>query len=331
MPNFLPKIEFGLTPGIIKFNKPPEGDYLNTDIDASETTNRSFNGKVQTSWGYNQVSINPHFKLVPENIKRQMDVFFNSIAATGQMFKYFPHSDGAEYYVCISKNKKFTPKVIAIQSQDPNTLTTNFFWEFDLPMLVVDPGNFAVSGAPVTSVNTRIGNVFVREIYNQSETDIIAQGTDTGLDAKIIVVPDETLLLPEKGRLAFDDSKLKLIFHDGNSWQEIGGGGGAYSPNDQTVVDGGEILLSDKQFQSIILTSVGLVTLSPTPLGTIRAKDRTTVILIGTSDIDSQVIQFSDIDDGIILNGSANLRNNSIITLQWLEPKLRWLEVSRSF
>jgi len=184
MANFIPKIEYGLGPTIVTFEFPPEGDYLNETIDASETTNRSFNGKVQTTWGYNSQQLNPHFKLVNHDVKNKVELFFNNWASLGNAFKYFPHSDGAQSYNVVSQNKKLTPKILAIQSHDNATQTTKFFWEFNLPMIVTDPGTTAVSGAPVTSVNTRLGDVFVREIYNQSETDIIATGTDTGLVAK---------------------------------------------------------------------------------------------------------------------------------------------------
>jgi len=221
MANFIPKIEYGLGPTIVTFEFPPEGDYLNETIDASETTNRSFNGKVQTTWGYNSQQLNPHFKLVNHDVKNKVELFFNNWASLGNAFKYFPHSDGAQSFTVVSQTKKLTPKILAIQSHDNATQTTKFFWEFDIPMIVTDPGTTAVSGAPVTSVNTRLGDVFVREIYNQSETDIIATGTDTGLDAKLITVPDTTSLLPEQGRVAFTTNTNTFVGYDGTSWVQL--------------------------------------------------------------------------------------------------------------
>jgi len=226
MANLIPKIEYGLGPTIVTFEFPPEGDYIRESLDASETTSRSFNGNIQTTWGYNQQTISPHFKLVNHDIKNKVDLFFQNWASLGNFFKYFPSSDGATFYNVVSSNKKLSPKILAIQSHDDATKTTKFFWEFDIPMIVIAPGQTAVSGAPVTSVNTRLGDVFVREIYNQSETDTIAVGTDTGLDAKIITVPDTTSLIPEIGRIAFTTDVNAFRGYDGTSWVVLGGGGG---------------------------------------------------------------------------------------------------------
>jgi len=227
MANLIPKIEYGLGPTVVTFEFPPEGDYIRESLDASETTSRSFNGNIQTTWGYNQQTISPHFKLVNHDIKNKVELFFNNWASLGNTFKYFPSSDGATSYNVVSSNKKISPKIIAIQSHDDATKTTKFFWEFDLPMIVTDPGTTAVSGAPVTSVNTRLGDVFVREIYNQSETDIIATGTDTGLDAKIITVVDTTSLLPETGRIAFLTSTNRFVGYDGTQWVQMSAGTGS--------------------------------------------------------------------------------------------------------
>jgi len=226
MANLIPKIEYGLGPTVVTFEFPPEGDYIRESLDASETTSRSFNGNIQTTWGYNQQTISPHFKLVNHDIKNKVELFFNNWASLGNTFKYFPSSDGATSYNVVSSNKKISPKIIAIQSHDDATKTTKFFWEFDLPMIVTDPGTTAVSGAPVTSVNTRLGDVFVREIYNQSETDIIATGTDTGLDAKIITVVDTTSLLPETGRIAFLTGTNRFVGYNGTQWVEMSAGVG---------------------------------------------------------------------------------------------------------
>jgi len=266
MANFIPKIEYGLGPTIVTFEFPPEGDYLNETIDASETTNRSFNGKVQTTWGYNSQQLNPHFKLVNHDVKNKVELFFNNWASLGNAFKYFPHSDGAQSFTVVSQTKKLTPKILAIQSHDNATQTTKFFWEFDIPMIVTDPGTTAVSGAPVTSVNTRLGDVFVREIYNQSETDIITTGTDTGLDAKLITVPDTTSLLPEQGRVAFTTNTNTFVGYDGTSWVQLstigptGGdvvGPGTATDNAFAVYDGATgKLLKDSTVTTATITGI---------------------------------------------------------------------------
>jgi len=128
--NFIPKIVYSNT--IIQFTKPPQGDYLNQVIDASEITTKSFNGKTQTTWAYNSNFISPEFFLVEHDVKESLQTFLSTYAVKGVTFNYFPHSDEATFYSVTLKDKRFEPKIVAIQGAD------KFFWEFTLKMEVVN-------------------------------------------------------------------------------------------------------------------------------------------------------------------------------------------------
>ena len=128
--NFIPKIVYSNT--IIQFTKPPQGDYLNQVIDASEITTKSFNGKTQTTWAYNSNFISPEFFLVEHDVKESLQTFLSTYAVKGVTFEYYPHSDEVTFFSVTLKDKRFEPKIVAIQGAD------KFFWEFTIKMEVAN-------------------------------------------------------------------------------------------------------------------------------------------------------------------------------------------------
>jgi len=99
----------------------------------------------------------------------------------------------------------------------------------------------SAGGQAVTSVNTRTGAVRIREIYDSTETNIIAIGTTDGLD--LVVNPDadpSANLLATTGRIAFDTAKNIFVGRNNAAWVPLGGGQYTQYPN-EVIADLGSI------------------------------------------------------------------------------------------
>jgi len=107
--------------------------------------------------------------------------------------------------------------------------------------------------------------------------------------------------------------------------------GGSYIPNDQNVIDNGTISLSLDKLQSIVLSSATPIILSSQAFGSGPFSDRITVVLIGSSNINTQTITYSNVTSGLMLFGNVVLKDNYSITLQWVQSKSRWIELDRNF
>jgi len=112
-----------------------------------------------------------------------------------------------------------------------------------LILTTFDPatGSGSVGGQSVLSVNTRQGNVRVREIYDSTETTLMLQSTNDGID--LIINPDpapQTNLLATQGRLAFDTTKNNFVGYNGTAWTLLGGGGYTQFAN-ELIADLGSI------------------------------------------------------------------------------------------
>jgi len=83
----------------------------------------------------------------------------------------------------------------------------------------------SVSGQAVSSVNTRIGAVKIKELYDSTETVILATGTTDGIDMVVNIEADPNAnLLPTMGRIAYDSTKNQFVGRDNTSWKPLGGG-----------------------------------------------------------------------------------------------------------
>jgi len=128
-------------------------------------------------------------------------------------------------------------------------------------------------GQAVTSVNTRIGAVRIKELYDFTETTILASGTTDGIDLIINQDVDPTAnLLGTTGRLAFDTTRNIFVGHNGTSFVPLGGGAYTQYPN-QVIADLGSISsgnVQGLQFRPISSASditIGTVPFTiPTPL-----------------------------------------------------------------
>jgi hypothetical protein len=100
----------------------------------------------------------------------------------------------------------------------------------------------------------------------------------------------------------------------------------------QNVSAGGEINNNTAYFQNRKVQGAGAVAriTSNTPFGSF-ATDGATITLCGQSDTATVQIPYADVDYGCLLNGTATLGNNDIITLRFDLTALRWREVSRNF
>ena len=83
--------------------------------------------------------------------------------------------------------------------------------------------------------------------------------------------------------------------------------GGSYIPNDQNVIDNGTISLSLDKLQSIVLSSATPIILSSQAFGSGPFSDRITVVLIGSSNINTQTITYSNVTSGLMIFGNVCL------------------------
>jgi hypothetical protein len=208
--------------------------------------------------------------------------------------------------------------------------SNNTAWKFymfdgsrDIVLFTIDSttGDIVSGGtipAPIDTVNTRIGDVFVREIYNASENAIIATGTDAGLDAQLINNPDPTTNLTASGTGTI------------GAWAELGGG--AYTVTDSLALTaGGEISLGVGGFQAVRVASAGgAVTLSLDPFGTTPPPDGTMIKLIGTSDTNTVKLTYDKTANGAVVNGDIILKQDVSIELQYIAADQIYLEHKRN-
>lgn len=102
----------------------------------------------------------------------------------------------------------------------------------------------------------------------------------------------------------------------------------------QNIADGGTVTIDDVIGEHIIAiqSTGGEVDFSGTiATGTKNWPDGAKLELHGASDTDFVNVVTSDVDYGVIINGSQySLKNYYCITLRWREDVLRWVEVGRN-
>lgn len=204
---------------------------------------------------------------------------------------------------------------------------------FNIDVTTGIPDTPAAAPAPIDTVNTRIGDIFVREIYNLSENAIIATGTDTGLIAGLIQDPDPTanLTTAATGTIAYNTTTNQFEGKfDSGAWAELGGG--AYTVTDSLALTaGGEISLDVGGFQAIRVASAGgAVTLSLDPFGTTPPPDGTMIKLIGTSDTNTVKLTYDRTANGAVVNGDIILKQDVSIELQYIAADQIYLEHKRN-
>jgi len=134
-------------------------------------------------------------------------------------------------------------------------------------------GSASAGGQAVVSVNGRIGAVRIREIYDSTESTILAQGTTDGIDLVINQDADPNAnLLATMGRIAYDTTKNIFVGRNASAWVPLGGGQYTQYPN-EVIADGGSIAnnnVSGLQFRPISSAAditIGAVPFTiPTPL-----------------------------------------------------------------
>ena len=127
--NFLPKIVYGDSNTTIAFDLPPTKDFLKESFKSSHKTSMSSNGKQQTQWNFNEVTISPTMTFVTETIKTEYETFYLTHASKGKEFKYYPSSDEVEFKTVTLTKKDFKPTILF----STNTVG-EFIYEFSIKM-----------------------------------------------------------------------------------------------------------------------------------------------------------------------------------------------------
>jgi len=116
-------------------------------------------------------------------------------------------------------------------------------------------------------------------------------------------------------------------------FQSGGGGAGISGFATETISAAGTISSTSSGIQSRpVVGDGGAVTASGTPFGTsINWQNGTMIVLRGTDATNTVRIDHNDVTDGAILNGTATLGENDILSLVYDSNAERWIEVSRNF
>lgn len=111
--------------------------------------------------------------------------------------------------------------------------------------------------------------------------------------------------------------------------------GGAIAVYDAEIISNSGYVSIDNAVgfqQRPVIGNGGAVITANDPFGSVGGwVDGTQITLIGTDDINTVTIAFSNTDYGVLVNGNATLQNGYVLTLQWNETILRWFEIARNF
>lgn len=135
MSNFIPKIEYGITPTTITFEYPPEGsDPFGKSIRTKSQVGESASGKTQTSFLANIETYDLEFAFVKKSIIDELETFFLQHASRGLSFKYFFDKDSASFItVELDKSsRKFEPKASHFSAAD-----NDFKYNFKMKLRIV--------------------------------------------------------------------------------------------------------------------------------------------------------------------------------------------------
>jgi hypothetical protein len=108
---------------------------------------------------------------------------------------------------------------------------------------------------------------------------------------------------------------------------------GSYQVYPLELIDASGEISSEGQigFQKrVVAGDAAAVTTSLTPFGNSGWDNGTVITLYGSDAVNTVTIPFNDNDYGCCINGQMVLGDSQSITLQWDEPKLRWLEIGRN-
>jgi len=115
MANSIPKIIYNIGAGdvTVQFQFPPLGlDFEGRNFKFVQKVTEANNGSYQTSDNYTEDERNLTFKQVKQSVKVAFETFMLSCGGKGKSFKYYIHSDEADYDdLKISKRaRSFRPK-----------------------------------------------------------------------------------------------------------------------------------------------------------------------------------------------------------------------------
>jgi len=204
----------------------------------------------------------------------------------------------------------------------------------DLLLYTIDPTTSSIvfaAIAPIITVNTRDGDVLIKEIYNASGNAIIAQAFDAGLNLIVIKDADPNAnLTGAEGRLAYDTTKKVFMGFTGTVYEELGAGKYEVTTQD-SILDGSPLTITTKGLQSIRVSGgLGPVTLSATPFGVVAPPNGTRISLRGLSDTEPVTVPFSDIQFGTISNGTPVLNENSATEYEYDSVAERYYQISKN-
>ena len=101
MANWIPKIVYteviSGTGKTITFDSPPDGDPLNERESAKFTQNRSASGRAVTQFNYSLSRYDLNFKFQSQTVLDKVRDFVRDHSFHGADFKYYIHSDEADY------------------------------------------------------------------------------------------------------------------------------------------------------------------------------------------------------------------------------------------
>lgn len=100
--NYIPKITYielkTAIPKNFTFDTPPEGDPFKESLRPKVSSKRSTAGVKQSQYSYTLRRFDVEFLYQSNALMDSFEDFFNNHASRGGEFKYFPHSDEAEFF-----------------------------------------------------------------------------------------------------------------------------------------------------------------------------------------------------------------------------------------
>jgi len=215
---------------------------------------------------------------------------------------------------------------LKIYNGGSSTWVTFFTWDSTTGVVGTPPG----TSYPVDSVNTRLGDVKIKEIYESTGTSLIADATTNGLDVVINQDADPTTnLTATTGRIAFDSTELEFVGFDGSAWSSLGGGKW-YLFSDTAITDGGTIALENKGQQLWTVGATAPITLNVLPFGATPPDNGTVIRLRGNSDVNTITIVNNDVVNGCKIFGDYTLKADYILELMYFSDVGMYVEISRN-
>lgn len=178
------------------------------------------------------------------------------------------------------------------------------------------------------------GFAWLRILTNQTGNSVtIINDTGTPTDERILTGTGSNLVLTDK-------ASLLLAYNDNASkWQIIGGSGGESSGftvgSILSIANAGTIAISSSErlqyIKVVCNTSNTTAVTSATPFGATPPPSGSIIKLMGTSDTDRVQLNYSDIANGVIINGQADLGAYNMIEFIYDGTAGRYIECSRNF